>query len=231
MMTEDTPLYTHLAAAYIRGKLADSPLAAAHQPLFSQSLHTLSEAELAALIVLGYAADLRLHRFKQTMGLARVHKVLGLLRSLAPDSLLDVGSGRGAFLWPLLDAFPNLPVTTIEMLDYRAADIAAVVAGGVATLTSIHGDVTNLPWEDHVFDVVTMLEVLEHIPETARALTEVCRVARRFVVLSVPSKADNNPEHIHLFSASALETFLQTAGATRVSFQYVPGHIIAVAKV
>ena len=50
-----------------------------------------------------------------------LHRVLGLLRGLlgaslelAAPRLLDVGSGRGAFLWPLLDAFPRLRVTAID---------------------------------------------------------------------------------------------------------------------
>ena len=38
-------------------------------------------------------------------------------RGLAPASLLDVGSGRGAFLWPLLEAFPGLPVIAVEIAD------------------------------------------------------------------------------------------------------------------
>jgi ubiquinone/menaquinone biosynthesis C-methylase UbiE len=145
--------------------------------------------------------------------------------------LLDIGSGRGAFLWPMLDAFPFLPVTALDTLAYRVADIQAVAAGGVAGLSAIHGDATNMPLSDHSFDVVTMLEVLEHIPDTDAALREVVRVARRFVLLSVPAHADHNPEHIHLFDAAQLEVLLQRHGAIRVTFEYVPGHILAIARV
>lgn len=77
---------------------------------------------------------------------------------------------------------------------------------------------------------MTLLEVLEHIPDTTAALAHACRVARRFVVLSAPSKPDNNPEHIHLFDATGLEAPLRRAGAIRVTFDYVPGHLVAVAK-
>jgi 2-polyprenyl-3-methyl-5-hydroxy-6-metoxy-1,4-benzoquinol methylase len=84
---------------------------------------------LQALIQLGIARDLRLHKFKRTMNLARVRKVLGILRGLQPSDMLDIGSGRGAFLWPLLDAFPGLPVTAVDLLDRRVADIEAVRRG------------------------------------------------------------------------------------------------------
>mgnify|MGYP006144177473 CR=1 FL=1 len=44
----------------------------------------------------------------------RVRAMLGTLRGLAPESLLDVGSGRGVFLWPMLDGLPDVRVTSIE---------------------------------------------------------------------------------------------------------------------
>jgi 2-polyprenyl-3-methyl-5-hydroxy-6-metoxy-1,4-benzoquinol methylase len=48
-------------------------------------------------------------------------------------------------------------------------------------------------------DIVTLLEVLEHIPDVEKAVAAV-RMARKYVVVSVPSKEDNNPEHIHLLT-------------------------------
>jgi SAM-dependent methyltransferase len=228
-MSQDIPLYTRLAAAYVRGKLRQAP--GVDRTLVDPPLESLVDAQLDQLILLGRAHELRLHRFKRTMSLPRVAKVLGALKGITPAELLDIGSGRGAFLWPLLDAFPWLPVTALDALGYRVADIQAVHDGGVARLSAVHGDATRLPLDDGQFDVVTLLEVLEHIPDTAAALAEVCRVARRFVVLSVPSKPDDNPEHIHLFDATRLEALLGRAGVGRVSFEYVPGHLIAVARI
>lgn len=236
MQTEDgqemgeTPLFERLAAAYVRGALAGERPADLAPVLLDAPLDALTAPQLAALVALGRARGMRLHRFKRTMGLPRVAKALGALRGIAPAELLDIGSGRGAFLWPLLDALPWLPVTAADTLDYRVADIARVAAGGVANLRAAQADATDLPFDDASFDAVTMLEVLEHIPDTAAALREVMRVARRFLLLSAPSKPDDNPEHIHLFDAAALDRLLRAAGAARVSFDYVPGHIIAVAR-
>ena len=228
-MREDPLLYTRLAAAYVRGKLRHT--SGVDQALIDVPLDALDDAQLEALVQLGRAHELRLHRFKRTMGLPRVAQVLGMLKGISPAELLDIGSGRGAFLWPLLDAFPWLAVTAFDLLDYRVADIQAVHDGGVVSLTAVRGDTTQLPFDDGAFDVVTLLEVLEHIPDTAAALHQACRVARRFVVLSVPSKPDNNPEHIHLFDAAQLESLLHRAGVGHVRFTYVPGHVIAVARI
>ncbi len=203
--------YLDLAAAFVRGKLSPDP--------------ALSAAEL---IRLGLHAGLRLHKFKRNDSLPRVRKVLGVLRGLGPADLLDVGSGRGTFLWPLLDAFP---VTAIDRQDRRVADISAVNAGGIARLAAARMDATALALADDSVDVVTLLEVLEHIPEPHRAIAEAVRVARRFVVVSVPSKADDNPEHIHLFDRPTLHSLFANAGAARVSFDQVLNHIVAVVRV
>jgi ubiquinone/menaquinone biosynthesis C-methylase UbiE len=232
-----TPLsYQRLAAAYVRGKLSaatTSPMpmpALADPALFAALLDELSPDQLQAIIRIGLDVGLRLHRFKRTMGLPRVGKVLGILRGLQPANLLDIGSGRGAFLWPLLDAFPHLPVTCADILEHRVAGIQAVHDGGVATLVAIHADATALPFADESFDVVTLLEVLEHIPDTERALAHVCRVARRFVVLSVPLHPDDNPEHIHLFDQQMLTDLLQRHGIARVTADHVLNHLILVAR-
>lgn len=95
----DGRYFTRLAAAYVRGKLeVRTPQLPAEE-----------------LIELGLSSGLRLHKFKRNAELPRVRKVLGILRGLAPASLLDVGSGRGTFLWPLLDTFPHIEVTSIDI--------------------------------------------------------------------------------------------------------------------
>ena len=107
-------------------------------------LDDLAEDALLRIFQIGQAAGLEMHKFKRTMGLARVRRVFGVLRSLAPEDLLDVGSGRGAFLWPLLDEFPDLPVTAIDEDPIRARDIQAVRLGGIDALTGHQMDATKL---------------------------------------------------------------------------------------
>lgn len=222
--------YSWLAAAFVRGNLMYTSLREQRQLLFAQPLDTLSDEQMEQLIQLGISQGLRLHRFKRTMDLARVRNVLGVLRGLQPGNLLDIGSGRGAFLWPLLAAFPDLSVTSVDVLEYRVADMQAVHDGGIAQLTALKMDVTALTFPDRSFDVVTMLEVLEHIPDTEKALAEVCRVARRALICSVPSKADDNPEHIHLFDERMLRTLLAEHGARHVNVSYILNHMLLVAR-
>ena len=221
--------YQLLAAAYVRGKLTESE-SDTHPELFTSDLRDLAENELQQLFALAQEHELRLHRFKRTMELPRVQKVIGVLKGLQPANLLDIGTGRGVFLWPLLATFPELPMTCLDRLDYRVADLQAVGAGGIERLEAVQGNVTALPFADRSFEVVTMLEVLEHIPDTRGALAEVCRVASRFVLLSMPSKADDNPEHIHLFDQQQVRALLAEQGITRVQVEYVLNHMIVIAR-
>ena len=211
-MLGDDSHYLALAAAFCRGRLrADAP-----------------EGDRAA-IEAGLAAGLRLHRFKRTAELPRVRRVLGALRALAPASLLDVGTGRGVFLWPLLDAMPDVEVLAIDRLAHRVADLDAVARGGLSRLRAARMDATALALRDEAMDVVTVLEVLEHIPESEAAAREAMRVARRAVVATVPSHEDDNPEHIHLFDRARLEAMFRAGGARRVTVDQVRGHIVVVA--
>jgi 2-polyprenyl-3-methyl-5-hydroxy-6-metoxy-1,4-benzoquinol methylase len=91
-------------------------------------------------------------------------------------------------------------------------------------------DAEALSFPDGAFDVVTLLEVLEHMPRPERALAHAVRAARRFVVATVPSKEDDNPEHIHLFDADLLRALFAEAGAKNISIDYVRGHILAIAS-
>jgi len=113
----------------------------------------------------------------------------------------------------------------------RATDINAVRCGGVGRLTAVMMDARRLGFADNSFDVVTALEVLEHMETPELAMAEAIRVARRFVLISVPSHEDNNPEHINLFTKSAMERMLLSAGAAKVKIEYVLNHMIAVASV
>jgi len=56
------------------------------------------------------------------------------------------------------------------------------------------------------------------------------RVAADFLILSVPSKSDDNPEHIHLFEGEQLRVWLEELGWRRVKLEHVPGHLLCLAS-
>lgn len=210
--------FLRLAAAFVLGKRGTE--------LVVDRCDNLSEEQCVEVVKQALDSGLRLHRFKKTMGLARVSRVLGTLKAFAPSSLLDIGSGRGAFLWPLLYEFPWMKITAVDLRSDRIDDIKAVAKGGFGNLEASVMDARSLDFPDASFDVVTMLEVLEHMPSPELALQEAIRVASRAVIISVPSHEDDNPEHIHLLDHRDLETMIKPTGC-RVSFDYVLNHCLA----
>ena len=213
-----------MMAAFVRGALKGSG------PLFEAPLERLTEADCLRLLELGRDAGLKTHYFKRHEALPRVRAAMGFLRGVQPQSLLDVGSGRGVFLFPFMREFPRVPVTSLDLLDRRVALLAAIYDGGVENLTALKADVCTWDAPDGAFDVVTLLEVLEHIPDVGAAVKNAVRLARRYVVVTVPSKPDDNPEHIHLLTKPALTALFGAAGCEDLRFDGVPGHLFMVAK-
>lgn len=219
--------FSKLAAAFVRGKLQAKNF---QDSLLKIPLSELNRDDQSKLISIGEKEGLKLHKFKRTMGLQRVSRVLGILRGLNPASLLDVGSGRGVFLWPLLDAFPELEVRVIEINPQRVDDIDAVNRGGITNVSAQLKDISSLDADEMgKFDVVTMLEVLEHIADPENAIRNVLKVAGRFALFSVPLHEDDNPEHIHLFDSRQLAGLLEKNGSPRVKVDYVHNHMVIVA--
>ena len=226
--------YSKFAAAYVRGaaiqKQPTEPPLILASALLEKSLEKLAADEFEEILMAGKAAELKLYRFKNTHDdLPRVKRVLGFLKSVEMDNLLDVGSGRGVFLWPCLSAFPRIRVTSLDILTHRIDLLNTVKAGGIANLNAIHGDICDTTLADKSYDIVTMLEVLEHIPDIMSAISSAVRIAKKYVVISVPSKPDNNPEHIRLFSKNMLTELFNYVGCTQLHFDGVQGHLIMIA--
>ncbi|MEQ1501898.1 MAG: hypothetical protein ABMB14_06690 [Myxococcota bacterium] len=99
-------MYTALAAAFVRGRRPDAP------PLDDEGL-----------VAWGRAEGLRLTKFER-LSLPRVRVVLGWLRGLQASTLVDVGSGRGVALWPVLEAFPDVPVTAVDHPPIRIREVS-----------------------------------------------------------------------------------------------------------
>lgn len=225
-------IYQIPAAAAVRGHALRSPGCVLPEALAEKALESLTQAERAEILGFGEAWGVKLYRFKRGHGtLPRVKQVLGFLKGVYPGSLLDVGSGRGVFLFPFLDAFPCAQVTSLDLLDYRAAFLEDIRRGGIERLHPMQADICTQPLEEKSVDAVTMLEVLEHIPDVQAAVTAAVRTARRYVVVTVPSRPDNNPEHIHLLTKPVLTELFRNAGCDRLRFSGVPGHLILVASV
>jgi ubiquinone/menaquinone biosynthesis C-methylase UbiE len=102
---------------------------------------------------------------------------------LTRDSLLlDCGAGTGAFA-----AEMQSRCRVFASDDY--AESLAILRDRLGEERVIAASCTNLPLPDNKFDFVTALDVLEHIEEDSRALSEIYRVTKPggMVIITVPA--------------------------------------------
>lgn len=218
------------AAAWLRGHALKTGAPEIDAELLEMPLEVLTDEELAAIVAVGEQTGQKLYPFKTGKSeLPRVRQVLGFLHGIEFETLLDVGSGRGVFLLPFMEEFPQVQVTSLDLLDKRVAFLNELSAGGYSQLTAYNKNICDQPFSENSFDVVTLLEVLEHIPEVGKAVDAAVKMARNYVVVSVPSKADDNPEHIHLLTKDILTKLFADAGCTKLHFGGVNGHLTMMA--
>ena len=216
-----------IMASFIRGYLKSNNI---KHSLLDKDLLSLSDNDINELEKLGKELELKLYYFKEKDILPRVNIVLGFLKNIYPETLLDVGSGRGVFLFPLLNEFPSINVTSIDILDKRIELLSNISKGGVNNLKVIKDDICTFNEADNSYQVVTLLEVLEHIKDYQKAIKNAIRLSSDFIVITVPSKEDNNPEHINLLTKDILTKEFNKNNITNLKFSSVNNHLVLVAR-
>jgi len=121
-----------------------------------------------------------------TLGFFYREKMRAIHR-IAPDlsfrEVLEVGGGRSGLTRLLYTA---ARITNLDM-DSTFADAPCNRQEGVRFVC---GDATRLEFESRSFDAVTMFDVLEHIPNHERAVSEALRVLRPggYLLISTPNE-------------------------------------------
>jgi SAM-dependent methyltransferase len=150
----------------------------------------------------------------------------GRLRSVVGEvsgTIVDVGVGEGLCLERVL-ASPAVDGRVVGV-EYRwdKATLARRLDGVLAVV----GDAGMLPLPPRSTDLVTCIEVLEHLPAVAPAVAELARVTTDRCVVSVPwepwfrlgnlgrgknlARLGNDPEHVQWFTPARLRRTLEAS--------------------
>jgi SAM-dependent methyltransferase len=162
-----------------------------------------------------------------------------LLAGLDAASALEVGCGEGFSTQRIRRMLPVGASFEAGDVEDRLVQAARAANPDVPIrLESIY----QLPRPDRSADLVLALEVLEHLQEPAKALAEVCRVSRKYVVLGVPREPlwramnlarlkylgslGNTPGHLQHWSGRAFERFVGSFCEVRAVRRPIPWTMI-----
>jgi 2-polyprenyl-3-methyl-5-hydroxy-6-metoxy-1,4-benzoquinol methylase len=107
-----------------------------------------------------------------------------LFARAAAESLLDVGCGEGVLTARWAERLGSGRVVGIDLDDPKLASEWDVRRRENLSFRAVApGD---LPFSDCEFDLVAAIEVLEHVPDPDRTLSEMARIACRHLLVSVP---------------------------------------------
>jgi ubiquinone/menaquinone biosynthesis C-methylase UbiE len=111
-----------------------------------------------------------------------LRRVVDLVATDRPRRVLEVGCGEGMVISRIARRYPGIHVDGLEL----DAGALAEARARCPAVPLVRGDACALPVRSGSYDLVVCLEVLEHLPDPARALEELLRVTRRACLLSVP---------------------------------------------
>jgi 2-polyprenyl-3-methyl-5-hydroxy-6-metoxy-1,4-benzoquinol methylase len=150
-----------------------------------------------------------------------------LLELADPASLLDVGCGEGVLIQRLATRLG--PARRVVGADLQEHSIQAGWSQNRAPNLSYRvmaGE--DLPFADGEFDVVSAIELLEHVPAPERTLREMARCAQRHLLVSVPreplwralnmargaywTRLGNTPGHVNHWSSRSFARLLAGHG-------------------
>lgn len=116
------------------------------------------------------------------------------IHHVAPDrpcrNILEVGGGRSG-LTALL--YPQARVTNLDL----NPEHGHAPCNQQERVRFVSADATALPFRNQFFDAVTMFDLLEHVPDHEKAVTEAVRVLRPngFLLISTPNENWKFPYH------------------------------------
>ncbi|HEU4656471.1 MAG TPA: class I SAM-dependent methyltransferase [Capillimicrobium sp.] len=149
-----------------------------------------------------------------------------LFAAAAPGSLLDVGCGEGV----LVERWARRIDGRVVGIDLEDPGLQAQWAARSApNLEYRVMKAEHLPFADGEFEVASAIEVLEHVPDPEHTLSEMARVASRWLLVSVPREPvwrmlnmargaylrdlGNTPGHLNHWSRRGFVRFLSDHGS------------------
>jgi SAM-dependent methyltransferase len=152
-----------------------------------------------------------------------------LWEKAAPRSILDVGCGEGVLTHKWAERLGDGRIVGIDLDDPKLK--AEWEQRQRPNLEYRVEEATDLSFGDDEFDMATAIEVLEHVPEPEKTVSEMARVAERWLLVSVPREPvwrmtnmargaylrqlGNTPGHLNHWSKAGFKKLLSRYGTVQ----------------
>ena len=143
-----------------------------------------------------------------------------------PQSILDVGCGEGVLTYEWAERLVDKRIVGIDLDDSKLR--GEWQKRQRPNLQYRAEEATSLSFADNEFDMATAIEVLEHVPDPEATLAEMARVAKRYLLVSVPreplwrmlnmargaywTSLGNTPGHVNHWSKASFKSLLARYG-------------------
>jgi ubiquinone/menaquinone biosynthesis C-methylase UbiE len=160
----------------------------------------------------------------------------------APRSILDVGCGEGVLTVEWAERLGDRRVVGTDLDDPKLR--AEWEKRSRPNLEFRVEEVTALSFADDEFDMACAIEVLEHVPDPERTLSEMARVASGHLLVSVPREPlwrtlnmargaylrdlGNTPGHVNHWSKRAFTSLLSRYGTVEEARSPFPWTMVLV---
>lgn len=148
------------------------------------------------------------YRFRKTMIKSSFNEYISFYKLKGKSLLVDIGSGISPITpFPEETLFLELERKAVDFLNSKG-------------LNAKKGDITKLPLKDNSVDAIFCSEVLEHVPNYKKALSECSRVLKKngVLILTVPTHMhywrddDDFVGHIRRFNPYTLHNEIKSVG-------------------
>ena len=153
---------------------------------------------------------------------------MGFLDIPAPATIADLGCGGGRNAAKLMEKYPSVKLTALDHSEIsvektKQVNQAAVQSGRCNVL---QGDVSQMPFEDEAFDLVTAFETVYFWPGPEKSFREVCRVLKEGGTFLIVNESDGENkadekwtgmiDDMTIYDARQLTDALKRAGFAKV---------------
>lgn len=185
---------------------------------------------------------LTLNPLKQILVNKFLNDIYFEVEQVQPKTILDIGCGEGFVDMFLFQKNPQYQI--------KGIDISKKTVGRVKKqapkLMAQQGDAYNLPFRENTFDLTICMEVLEHLNEPQKAITEARRVSKKYCLFSVPrepifslltffsgkylKRLGRHPDHVNFWTKKSFKELMQKHFSKLIVFKVSSTWILAMAE-